>query len=177
MPTIYEVQFFPEGRVANFAGSHRNVYALAPGVRLSMRTTPVWCRECHGVSNGERIDSLEEIDRLLADLSDPNSKAYRLFADSVDRDGFLQGMRQDALHRRRWRETRSAPPKCIRCGSTAVFVVPLREPFANPDGPGTIELRPVGMYTENFGGGDPYQYFTPEGDRILSNAGESTNSV
>lgn len=176
MPSIYEVKFFPEGRVANFAGSHRNVYALARGISLSMEITPVWCQGCRGMSNGERIDSLEEIDRMLADLSDPDSKVCRLFANSVDRDEFLQGMREDALLRRRWRETRSAPPKCIHCGSTAVFVVPLREPFANPDGPGTIELCPVGIYTENFGNDDPYQYFTPEGDRIARSQQDSTQS-
>ena len=167
MPPIYEVKFFPDGRVANFAGSHRNVYALAQGFTLSMITMPVWCRCCGQVSNGERIESLTEIDQLLADLCDPDSTVCRRFAPFAARDEFIHNIREEALLRRRWRETRSAPPKCISCGSTAIFVVPLREPFANPDGPGTIELHPAGIYAENFGEGDPYHYFTPEGDRIL----------
>jgi hypothetical protein len=137
----------------------------------------VWCRHCHRVTDGERIDSIEEIDQSLADLSDPNSRVRRQFANVPFSDDFLQSMREDALRRRLWRETRSAPPKCLRCGSAAIFVVPIGEPFANPDGRGTIEVRPVGIYTENYPEGDPYDYFTPEGDRIPDHRDASTDCI
>ena len=66
MPASYEITFLPECRVVEFDPSRGNYYELDDGSRLDMRITPVWCRRCGGVSEGEEVEPLLKIDKRLA---------------------------------------------------------------------------------------------------------------
>jgi hypothetical protein len=168
MPAVYEIRFLPEGRVAHFVGSRGNYYEFPDGSHLDVQTTPVWCRRCGRVTNGEQIESLEEIDRQLADLRDPRSELYRLLAKDYQCEHKNLGEAFTRLHspererRRLWRERRGSPPRCIHCGTTDIVVFPMNEAVPNPSGPGTVEVRCVGMCSTRFN----EWFFTPEGERI-----------
>ena len=170
MPAFYEIRWLPDGRTQNFAGSRGNYYEFADGSRLDVHTTPVWCRHCGKVTHGEKIEALAEIDQQLADLHDPASELYRFTRRSLlpeldelmPRDKFRLDMIEEAAKRRRWREQRRSGPKCIVCGSTDIFVFPISQQVPHPAGPGTIEVRIVGMCSTSFN----EWFFTPEGDRI-----------
>ena len=166
---MYEIKFLPEGRVERFYGSRGNYYEFEDGSRLDMHTTPVWCRRCCGeVTHGERIESTQDIDRQIADLHDPSTFAYKRCFDSLYHEMFGKGeeLRQKHLEelgkRKRWRAGRSSPPRCIYCGTTDIFVFPVNRPVPNPAGPGTVEVRSIGMCSTDFN----EWFFTPEGERI-----------
>jgi hypothetical protein len=176
MPGLYRLSYYPDGPTHDLAGSRGNYYEFPDGTRLDMETTPAWCYQCNGISEGEEIMTLEEIDQKLADLGDPASELYRFTMRNLfegikgledlqgpqRRDEFRLQLITEARRRRAWRETRSSPPKCIRCGSTNIFLYPVNRPAPNPAGPGTVELTIVGMCSTSFN----EWFFTPEGDRI-----------
>lgn len=168
MPGMYEIRFLPDGPVAEFAGSRGNYYELDDGSHLDMHTTPIWCLHCGKVTHGERIESLEEIDRQLADLNDSNSDLYRMTARGTlheltgGGDDYLQKRVDELLRRRRWRERRISPAKCILCGSTDIFVFPVNQESPNPAGPGTVEVKIVGMCSTSFN----EWFFNSEGNRV-----------
>lgn len=168
MPAMYEFRFLPEGRVQRFAGSRGNYYEFPDGSRIDVQTTPAWCRRCGKLSDGESIESLEQIDRELADLHDPCSELHRVTARGAlhqllgGGDEFLRKMIEHKRKRRLWREGRVSPPRCIACGTTDIFIFPFDQPAPNPAGPGTVELRCVGMCSTSFN----EWFFTPEGERI-----------
>jgi hypothetical protein len=168
MPAVYEIRFLPDGRVQRVAGSRGNYYEFPDGSRIDMQTTPAWCRRCRELTEGESIESLKEIDRQLADLDDPSSTLYRMTARGVlhELTGGGEEYRQQTIERtharRRWREARQSPPRCIACGTTDIFIFPFDQPAPNPAGPGMVELRCVGMCSTSFN----EWFFTPEGERI-----------
>lgn len=76
MPAMYEVSFAPDGAIKQFVGSRGNYYEFHDGSHIDLETTPVWCHDCRKIAHGEQIESLEEIDKQLADLNDPASMLY-----------------------------------------------------------------------------------------------------
>lgn len=158
----------PEGRVAEYAGSRGNYYEFEDGSTLEVLTTPVWCRRCGGITDGEEVESVEAIDRKIAELHDTTSTAYKIVARGVlhelsgGGDEFLRERIEELRLRRRWREHRQAPPKCIECGSSDLVQLPHGEAVAHPQGNGSILVRCAGMCSTSFNN----WYFTPEGDRI-----------
>ena len=119
-------------------GSRGDRYELAKGTHIDLRSSPVWCRQCNGFTDGESIEAPEEIDRQIADLRDPTSELYRFCYP-----GGTGSIGVDVLQlitklnkRRRWRESRKSPPKCLGCGSTEIVLLPAGEKVANPAGPG-----------------------------------------
>ena len=170
MPGMYEIKYLPEGRVERFFGSRGNYYEFEDGSRLDVHTIPAWCRRCAGMTHGENVETLEEIDRQLADLHDPDSQLYRFTQRSLlpeldhlmPRDQFRLDLIEKAKKRRLWRERRVSPPRCIHCGSADIVIFRLVEPTPHPAGAGTIEVSAVGMCSTQFN----EWFFTPEGERI-----------
>ena len=170
MPAMYEIRYQPQGKVERFYGSRGNYYEFEDGTRLDVHTTPAWCRACGGLTHGERIDSLARIDQQIADLNDPSSELYRFtqrsllpeLDDLVPKDKFRLDQLAEAHKRRDWRHRRTSPPRCIRCGSTDVVILPIGEAVPHPAGAGTIEVRWIGMCSTSFN----EWFFTPEGERI-----------
>ena len=80
----------------------------------------------------------------------------------MPKDKFRLDQIAKATRRRAWRERRTSPPRCIRCGSTDVVVFPIGEPVPHPAGPGAIEVSITGMCSTSFN----EWFFTPEGERI-----------
>jgi hypothetical protein len=159
MPGCYEICWLPENRTAEFVESQGNYYELEDGSRLDLKSRPVWCHHCATVTDGEWIESLAEIDQLLADLRDPNSKICRLV---VGVEEFHLELIEQTKKRRWWREHRRAEPKCLACGSTDIVVFPINKQVPNLAGPGTVEVKFVGMCSGPF----TEAFFTPEGDRL-----------
>ena len=157
MPGTYEITFLPEGRVEEFFGSAGLYYEFADGSRLRLETTPVWCRRCGGITEGERVESLEQLDKDLADLQDPTS-----FLRQITGRRFLRERIRMAEARRSWRVSRTSPAKCVYCGSADIVVLPHGEPAAHPAGDGTITVCCIGICSTSF----MNWFFTPEGERI-----------
>ncbi|HEV2296784.1 MAG TPA: hypothetical protein VGR35_23280 [Tepidisphaeraceae bacterium] len=166
MPGFYEIRWLPDGPTERFAGSRGNYYEFEDGSHLDMDTTPAWCRHCGKVTHGEEIEPLAEIDKKLADLHDPDSELYRFTQRSLlppeldqlmPRDKFRLDMIEKTEKRRRWREQRRAHPKCIRCGSTDIFLFPINQQVPHPAGAGTVEVSIVGMCSTSLTSGSSRQ--------------------
>jgi hypothetical protein len=162
MPAFYEIKFLPEGTVVEFYGSEGNRYLLADGALLRMNAAPVWCRVCSKFAEGEVVEPLAEIDQQLADLRDENSLFYQVAQDSLAGPGFHAEMIAETQKRRKWREARIAGPKCLRCGTTEIVVLPRDQAIANPFSSGTLTLQFAGFASVAFSNG----LFSPEGDRL-----------
>ena len=162
---MYEILVRPHGRAELFPGTRGNYYELDDGKHIDVETTPVWCRRCGDFRHGERIEPVAEIDRQLADLHNPRSKLYQLYAhDYLEecKDLGPMGPIPELMLRRAWRENRVSPPRCIECGSTDIVVFPINQPVPDPAGRGTVEVRSRGMCSTAFN----EWFFTPEGQRI-----------
>jgi hypothetical protein len=170
MPALFEITFLPGGRKQRFAGSRGNYYRLDDGGQIDLHSHPVWCRRCSTISHGERIESVDDIDRQIAQLQDPSTLAYQMWTNNTFHEMFGGGeeMRRNYIDkvkkRRQWRERRISPPKCIICGSEDVFAFPLDEPVPNPEGSGTITVSAIGMCSTDFN----EWCFTPEGERLTN---------
>jgi hypothetical protein len=124
----------------------------------------VWCRKCKDFTDGEVIESLEEIGQQIADLRDPTSELFRLYQDSASGSIGVVGIHliTELEKRRHWRESRKSPPKCLGCGSTGIIPLPDEQQMVNPTGSGWIEVTVTGLSSTLF----MNRYYTPEGDRI-----------
>ena len=168
MPGTYEIEFLPERRTSKLAGSRGNYYESADGTRMNLVAEPIWCCGCNAVSEGERIESVAELDRQLADLRDPRSELYGLLAkDWLGEfkdlgEAFTQNHTVEREQRKRFRVQRVAPPKCIRCECTEIVPLPEGQSVPHPTGAGSIRCTSVGMCSTSFNN----WFFTPEGDRI-----------
>jgi hypothetical protein len=168
MPAFYEIRWLPEGRTDKFAGSRGNYYEFSKSDRLDLHSVPVWCHRCGKITHGEELSTIDDIDKQIRDLNDPSSELYRMTRHGVldellgKGDEFLHEQIAELQRRRRWREERKSPPKCIHCGTTQIVALPMGVPVPNPGGPGQIQVDCVGMCSTNFN----EWFFTPEGDRI-----------
>ena len=168
MPRYYEITYLPGGRVEEFGGSRGNYYELADGTRLDLHPGPAWCRQCGGLSHGEEVEPLDEIDRRLAEMADPASDVYRWMMEctTAAQDGRGEQFRQRQVEklrvRRRWREGRVSPPRCLVCGTTDIVALEPDRPVPHPAGRGRIVARVVGMCSTAWND----WFFTPEGERV-----------
>jgi hypothetical protein len=157
-----------DGTAFLFAGTRGNYYELAPDSHIELVAAPVWCRRCGAYWHGEQIETVAEIDQQLADLRNPRSKLYQIYARDYLEEckdlgpTFCAGRIAELKFRRVWREARRSGPKCIECGSADILVLPYNRPVPSPAGPGTVTLGVRGMCSTYFNN----WYFTPEGDRI-----------
>jgi hypothetical protein len=164
MPAFYEIRYLLQGTTEEFPGSRGNYYELEDGSHIDVRSRPVWCRRCGDFTDGESIESLDEIDRQLADLVDPRSELYRLAQRSLirPRGRFRRHWIELTKQRRQWREQRLSPPRCLLCGSTDLVSLPEGVEVPNPRGAGTVVLSVIGHCSTWFN----EWFFTPEGERI-----------
>lgn len=145
MPAMYEIEYMPEGRVERFFGSRGNYYEFEDGSRLDMHTTPVWCRQCGDFRHGEEIETIQDIDKRIADLHDPSAFAYQMCFNSLYHettgkgDEFRRKLVEDLVRRRRWREHRVSLPRCIHCGSTDIVI--FRSVNQRPTRPAAAQSR------------------------------------
>jgi hypothetical protein len=159
MPFAYNFQFSPSDRVEIFYGSANLYYRLTNGTRMRLDAIPVWCHPCGGIREGERIETLGEIDRQLAKLQGPAELMDLRLRKSRS---LRRRLISDAVQRRLWRVSRQSPGRCLSCGSTNVIVFRIHQPVPNPSGPGTIVMR-VDSVCRTI---NSEQLFTPEGERI-----------
>ncbi len=164
MPPLYEIRYLPRGNTEEYCGSRGNYYEFDDGSHINVWSRPVWCRRCGHYTDGESIESLDEIDRQLADLEDPQSDLYRFTQKSLSKlgGGFRRYWIELTKQRRRWREQRVSPPRCLLCGSTDLVLLPERVEVPNPCGEGTVVLSVIGHCSTSFN----EWFFTPEGERI-----------
>lgn len=166
MPAMYKLTFLPDGRTRSFAGSRGNYYRLANGTEITLHSDPIWCERCRTVGHGERIESIQAIDRQIADLKRlaaeirRNQKSPPTPATDAPGDRHQQKQITDLMLRREWRAQRTSAPKCLNCGSTAILK--LEHGKAVPIPEGMVRCEFVGLCSTNFNEWP----FTPEGDRI-----------
>jgi hypothetical protein len=162
MPALYEIRHLPQGTTEEFAGSRGNYYEFEDGSRIDVWSRPAWCRRCGDYTHGESIESLDEIDQQLRDLEDPQSELYQFIQRGVSKGRFRRRWIEMIKQRRRWREGRVSPPRCLLCGSTELVSLPEGVEIPNPRGTGTVVLNVIGHCSTWFN----EWFFTPEGERI-----------
>jgi hypothetical protein len=118
-------------------GDCRRAYALGPSEHAPLLARSAWCDACANVVPVEWILSLETLQQLSND-----GGASRTNGDEVEKlrfilwgevekvfVGSLGGLTEERFARilrglLRWRQQRQSPPRCLRCGSTAIRFFP-----------------------------------------------------
>jgi hypothetical protein len=155
MPGFYCITFQPSGKSTNFARTRGEIYLYPDGTELDVHANPVWCLECGKVTHGEHVETLDELDRHIAEFEDPTSESSR-FCPLTGRVQL-----QELKRRRVWLTKRRSPAKCLECSSTRIVQLSF-DPMPHPGGDGTIECVCTGMCSTTF----TNRPYTPEGDRM-----------
>ena len=165
MPPVYQIKFLPDGETREFYGSRRRLLrtggwhahrrAVGAGVVPPMQ-------RLHGRGRSSRASKRSTVRSPTSETPPPS-----FFGFFQGRDGLARGGRHSLHHwelkrRRRWREGRKSPPKCLECGSTEIVLLPEGEKVENPTGPGWVEVTVTGHCSTSFNN----RSYTPEGDRI-----------
>ena len=90
-------------------------YVLNDATLLTTLQAPSWCRCCRNVVAGEVVPSIEEIEREIRELNDPNDKIHQCFSRMM-----IKRMLADARLRLQWRPKRRSDPRCLKCQSTDI---------------------------------------------------------
>jgi hypothetical protein len=163
MPAYYQITFLPAGRTQEFAGSRGNYYRLPGGSEIQLSSRPVWCHRCGEVTNGEEIESVDAIDRRIAQLERLAEEIRREMTlpptPDAPGDRFQQEQIAEFRLRRKWREQRESPPKCLICGS--IDLVALEHGKAVRIGDGSVRCECIGMCSTNF----MNRYYSPHRER------------
>ncbi|MCW3099775.1 MAG: hypothetical protein JWL77_5393 [Chthonomonadaceae bacterium] len=131
MPFFRDVHILPSGKTHQFSGAPSTFYWFEDGLVTPVHTALVWCRDCQDVTEGEVIETLEELDALIEEYGNPDSARYRSLKESFKwtevSSETMRSHQESARHRRRWRVLRQSPPKCLQCGKTDILVLPWHE--------------------------------------------------
>jgi len=119
MPISFEV-IYPDGRREWLFGETNAHYRLADGKTIPVNDVPVWCRGCHGFSNVERLQSLEEHDREAERFAaHASSGALSDENETIENEWIeMQAKRRELL------KSRQTPPRCLKCGGTDHVALP-----------------------------------------------------
>jgi hypothetical protein len=172
MPGFYDVKYTDGSPDAEYAGMLGNYYELPDGSHVDLSSCPCWCVNCNTVTDGEWIETPQELEKHLNDLHDPNSEFYQFHEKSEEiaqipghphkRIGFRESAINKTRERIRWRNLRTAPPKCLICGSTVIYYPCDDDGRVEIDGKTVVWILPKGMCSTLFN----EWYFTVDGDRI-----------
>ena len=156
-------------------GSYLYYYVQDGEITLNVKTCLVWCDVCHAVTMGEDLKSLESAEAEIAEYQDPKSETCRsLTQKSEGGDVSAETLilrRKEAILRKEFLLQRIAPPKCLECGTTNIYVLRDGEAVETPVGPITIQcvaLASVGFHGYCSPEGDRVEYFQPKKPGMLS---------
>jgi hypothetical protein len=142
-------------------------YRLADGAALHVAKWPIWCYGCGAFTLGEWLPSVEELRQAISEC-----EHYAARPGWIPHDRYIdiKGL-PDLRVRERWREARTAPPRCLDCGSSAIVLM--------QDQSG-VEVPGEGWCTARFwsfaDAASPHvldRYYTPEGERTDAPAAAS----
>lgn len=100
--------------VTTFA--RRDHYRLDDGTLVPVCVTPAWCVSCARFVPAERVETENALRERLARLEHFARNPGWIPPDEWVRPGELVDLRL----RLRWRASRTAPPRCLLCGDTAI---------------------------------------------------------
>jgi hypothetical protein len=171
MPGYYTITYVESGRTSEYAGTRGNYYEFDDGSTIGVKSRPVWCKVCKAVTDGEWIESVEELKQEIEDLTNPDSWLFQFHEQSEEigqlpgrppiRFGFRENALKIARERLTWRTQRRSPPKCLTCGSENIFH-PDADDNVFVDGLLVVRIESCGMCSTEFRN----WFFTPEGQRI-----------
>ncbi len=174
---IWTVTILPENVSAVFKDARDVAYVRPDGSELPAVFEPVWCGRCGRVTNGEQIETVDVLDRIVAHRQNPRSihhdplqepdPARAVTAWGKDLRLFNAYPRPADLERRRaWLSVRRSPPKCLQCGSTDIVPFPFcpaTPEVPHPRGQGWLHLHSPRL--ADYWGDWPSR-LTPEGGAI-----------
>lgn len=91
-------------------------YRLDGGALLRTEQTDAWCYSCSRIIAAESLPSLDELDRRIRDLDNPDNLILKVFGRAE-----LARERTELPTRLAWRAARQSGPRCLECGSTSVY--------------------------------------------------------
>jgi hypothetical protein len=143
-------------------------YALDKGESLPVLGRIAWCSECDGVTQIEVIIPLEKMEEILANRANVgvNDKELQRRAKEWNQD--IAEFVAESIARLRigieWRRKRESPPRCLKCGTTAVNPIgdwdKIRFELEHPGCGGMFQ------YDGWIGFSESKQLFSPEGLRL-----------
>ena len=170
VPVIWKITFSSQEKVKWLTGTRGNYYQFPDASRLEVLKHPVWCAWCRAFVEGERLKSLQELEKEAADYADVNSaKAKWVIRETSrvrDKVGALAKRLAESNARLAWLKERMAPPKCLECGFPEIIDLGDGQEVPSPCSSGTLVIGGVMMCSTAFRN---YLY-TPEGDRLPTEA-------
>src|SRR5690242_6056291 len=134
---LYKITHLPSGKVEWLGSAAGCWYRMEDGSLLKVHSLPAWCERCGRVANGESLGSIQEVEKQLEELKDPDGRAKLgpMFARAeADVVGDLE---REWERRLEWRRGRKSLAKCLECGGIVV-VLPWDRAVSHPGGSGEI---------------------------------------
>ena len=121
MPLFYTITYQPGGQTEKFYGTAGRRYRVAGDDLIDLHSHPVWCFRCGKVTEGERIESVRELDEKIKNLERlageirAEARAEGRFTHDEPADHVQQSDLAHLGQRRRWRVARQSPLRgCVR---------------------------------------------------------------
>jgi hypothetical protein len=106
-------------------------YRLADGTRLHVEQDPAWCPACRAFVAAERVPTVEELEREVAEFQAGDPDLLRQWA-FVSGGQTAAGRIAELRRRVEWRRGRRSPARCLRCGGGGVAPLPVDGEFRHP---------------------------------------------
>jgi hypothetical protein len=136
-------------------------YRLQDGSLLHVRQRDCWCPKCDCFVVGEDFATVEELNVEVAQLLNPDTE-QRLIIDYIGKP--VEQLIEELRVRIKWRHTREAPAKCLKCGSTGIVPLPDCKEFKHPKTGQRVVFEERGWACTK----EWHAEFTTEGDLIPS---------
>jgi hypothetical protein len=151
-------------------------YYLIPKGTVRLYQAVAWCRDCKKFRCAERLPPIEDLDREIAKCRDGIAQLHGELGKWRSRLGGSKDLLLVELNiseeefeslelSREWRRDRKSPPRCLRCGSTALVFLPDGEVCDHPSGRGRVFIE-ITSHLQTFAAEE--EYYTSEGLRIRS---------
>ena len=145
-------------------------YRLPDDSLLFIHQAECWCSQCNRFELAEYIPTLvkleTDLNRLLKGdldrLRRDNEEDMELWMTYHGKP--VEDSIEDLERRIQWRRSRKSPPKCLRCGTTTITLLPDADEFAHPKTGERVVKAGIGfMSTVEW-----HAEYTSEGDLISS---------
>jgi hypothetical protein len=136
-------------------------YRLPDGSLLHVQQKECWCATCNCFLMGEHVPDVWELEIEISHLLNPDRDTQVLIA-VMGRP--VEELLEEIRARIRWRKTREAPAKCLKCSSTEIIFVPDSNEFRHPKIGERVLVVGHGFASTTIW----HAEFTTEGDMITS---------
>jgi hypothetical protein len=121
MATIYELRYADGCKEEGLHSGGNRYYVLSEKDFLNVWESPGWCSNCKRTVPLETVPELDELERDVRELNEPQSEQYRKFLSDGIPAEHLEFRRRMLEQQLQWRKKRNSPSHCLVCGGSEVI--------------------------------------------------------